>query len=325
MFNKIGENQCGIYIITNLINDKVYVGSTINKYGIYKRMYEHLYNLRKGKHINEHLQSAWNLYGEENFNFEILEIVDTLEMVNKREEYFIEYYKSYNREYGYNICRYSNTVSGYTHTLNTLIKLSGRKNNEESKKRQSIAQIGKISSKRVKIIQLSKSDEIIKIWDSMGEVEKELKIGHSKVSLVCNGIRKSAGGFKWKYFNESHKPHIRENRKIIQRNIKTNEIIKIWDSIGEASRKLDINFMGIKRVCDKVKEKITSGGYKWEYSDEIVNKKQINQKDKDGNLIKRWDSEYDAAKELSISVESIQNVLKNKGKTAGKFKWEYCN
>lgn len=33
----------------------------------------------------------------------------------------------------------------------------------------------------------------------MGEIERVLRINHSKVSLVCSGKRKTAGGFIWKY------------------------------------------------------------------------------------------------------------------------------
>lgn len=48
------------------------------------------------------------------------------------------------------------------------------------------------------IVQLSKSGEFIKKWNSAIEVEKQLGISRAHISKVVNGKRKSAGGFKWK-------------------------------------------------------------------------------------------------------------------------------
>lgn len=60
----------GIYQIRNIINNKIYVGSTVcfkNRWAV------HLFLLDRNKHGNSHLQSAWNKYGKDNFIFEILE------------------------------------------------------------------------------------------------------------------------------------------------------------------------------------------------------------------------------------------------------------
>lgn len=58
------------YIIKNLQNDKKYVGITTNPI---KRKQEHFNNLKQNKHCNRHLQSAYNLYGESYFEFQIIE------------------------------------------------------------------------------------------------------------------------------------------------------------------------------------------------------------------------------------------------------------
>ena len=62
------NKNIGIYKITNLINNKFYIGSSSD---LKKRLYEHRRELNLGVHANKHLQSAWNKYGEENFKFEI--------------------------------------------------------------------------------------------------------------------------------------------------------------------------------------------------------------------------------------------------------------
>lgn len=65
---KIDMNS-GIYKITNLINNKIYIGSTKN---LYQRRIDHFYSLKINKHHNSHLQNSYNKYGTENFVFEIL-------------------------------------------------------------------------------------------------------------------------------------------------------------------------------------------------------------------------------------------------------------
>ena len=66
----------GIYQIRNKNNGKVYIGQVYATKGANRRWLEHRAALRKGNHYNPHLQSAWNKYGEVNFSFEILEVVE---------------------------------------------------------------------------------------------------------------------------------------------------------------------------------------------------------------------------------------------------------
>lgn len=49
----------GVYQIYNPINNKRYIGSSIN---VERRLKEHLRNLKKNTHCNVHLQSAYNKY-----------------------------------------------------------------------------------------------------------------------------------------------------------------------------------------------------------------------------------------------------------------------
>ena len=43
------------------------------------------------------------------------------------------------------------------------------------------------------------TNELIKIWGGIREVERELGISHGNISACCKGKLKSAGGFVWKY------------------------------------------------------------------------------------------------------------------------------
>jgi group I intron endonuclease len=67
----------GIYKILNKINGKYYIGSSKNiNVGYSGRFNRHKRELKYNKHINSHLQNAWNKYGEQNFNFLIIEQCD---------------------------------------------------------------------------------------------------------------------------------------------------------------------------------------------------------------------------------------------------------
>lgn len=56
---------------------------------------------------------------------------------------------------------------------------------------------GKYHVKR--IYQFSKEKEYICSYNSIQEAEKTTGISHSNIVAVCNGRRKTAGGFIWKY------------------------------------------------------------------------------------------------------------------------------
>lgn len=61
-----------IYKIINLVNDKFYVGSTVHKK---VRFRQHRTLLRGSRHHCKHLQAAWNKYGEDKFDFRVVEEV----------------------------------------------------------------------------------------------------------------------------------------------------------------------------------------------------------------------------------------------------------
>lgn len=58
-----------------------------------------------------------------------------------------------------------------------------------------------LEKKRVKIVQLTLDDTIIKIWDSLSDASETLKITIGNISSTCKGNRKTCGGYKWKYYN----------------------------------------------------------------------------------------------------------------------------
>lgn len=91
----------GIYVIYNNVNGKFYVGSTTHSFRL--RWYAHLYQLRLNKHSNFILQRAWNKYGENAFEFRIVEILEKdQELILYREQYYLDMLFG---EYTYNLER----------------------------------------------------------------------------------------------------------------------------------------------------------------------------------------------------------------------------
>lgn len=89
----------GIYKIENLVNGHVYIGQSVN---IEKRWVKHKWDLNNSRHINSHLQHAWNKYGEDNFTHEIIEACEVEELDDK-EKLWIDFYDATNQLKGYNI------------------------------------------------------------------------------------------------------------------------------------------------------------------------------------------------------------------------------
>lgn len=78
--------ECGVYQIK--CNEKVYVGSTTGSFS--RRWNEHLSRLRRGVNGNQYLLNAFRKYGKESLHFSILEVVENLESVIEREQYYID-------------------------------------------------------------------------------------------------------------------------------------------------------------------------------------------------------------------------------------------
>lgn len=201
-----------IYKIVNNINDKVYIGKTYNT--IENRWKEHCNDYKKRKNENRPLYSAINKYGIENFHIELIEETNNPE---EREKYWIEYYSSF--KYGYNATkggdgkayvdvdiilklwnegknnREISEITGYdsktikNHLENSGITVGERRKRGFTKQSKPVAMLNK------------KIEEILRVFSSTQETERFLQKPGSKrhVYEVCNGKRKTAYGYKWKY------------------------------------------------------------------------------------------------------------------------------
>ena len=91
-----------IYKIVNTVNGKFYVGSTTNTR---ERFRTHRNRLRKNRHHANHLQAAWNKYGEGAFVFVVIETVPEGESLQDAENRWLA--EHVGKEHCYNKSRYS--------------------------------------------------------------------------------------------------------------------------------------------------------------------------------------------------------------------------
>lgn len=101
------REQSGIYTITHVKTDRVYVGQSAN---VCKRLMAHLSLLRKGNHRNPKLQSAFNYYGEDAFRFEPLEDCP-VECLDGAEQFWINSLRS-----NFNLAPAAGVQRGYKFT-----------------------------------------------------------------------------------------------------------------------------------------------------------------------------------------------------------------
>jgi hypothetical protein len=94
-----------IYMITNVVNGKKYVGQTIT---CKRRWIAHRYELNGNRHHNYKLQNAWNKYGSSNFLFEVIDATaQSLEELDLLEMQYIATFDSWKS--GYNLTEGADT------------------------------------------------------------------------------------------------------------------------------------------------------------------------------------------------------------------------
>ena len=127
-----------IYLITNKINNKHYVGQTTDKKGFngryhgkgvgIERVYNHYASREKHKrNYNKHLYDAINKYGFESFMInECLDKAFSQQELNTKEQYWVKFHNSFNNGYNNNYGGENNK-----HTEETKLKIS---NSEKGKR-----------------------------------------------------------------------------------------------------------------------------------------------------------------------------------------------
>lgn len=240
----------GIYMIKNILTNKVYIGSTID---FERRFYLHKINLNNNKHHSRHLQAAWNKYGPSNFEFIILEETraEKLELLIIEQNY-IDKLQSADMNFGYNINPKSGSSLG--------VKRSDeyRKKSSESRKGKNIGSENPMFGKRVYDIWLEKYGK--------EEADKRQKESNEKNKNSNTGKRL---GLKNPLIAERNK---KRTKPVLQYDLNDN-FIKEWNSSKDASLFLKIGEKTIRNSCLGIQGK--NAIFKWKYknpSDLLSNK-----------------------------------------------------
>jgi group I intron endonuclease len=137
------NKEKGIYSITHKISSKRYIGSTYSNF--YDRWCAHRSTLHRKCHSSILLQRAWDKYGSDAFEFEIIEI--NCENLHDRELHYINYFQSSDPMFGYNISKETNNARlGHQQSdsakLKISLKLKGIKRSNETKQKISASKTG---------------------------------------------------------------------------------------------------------------------------------------------------------------------------------------
>lgn len=273
--NVIYERQCGIYIIycdKARKKNGVYIGQSRD---IHKRWLAHVNDLKNNRHKNKHLQNIYNKYGENSFNFDILELCSPDEL-NKKEEYYIDYYDSY--KHGMNKTLGGEGTHGMVYT-EEMRKARSRENSAWWGRKHKEGWYEKIlpyvlAVKCKPVVQLDKDTfEVINEYSSVSEASKEMGCSVTAIDRCLNHQCQTSQGYIWLFkesYDNGERPqeiHNTKKKEVYQRDKTTMEIICHYSSIEEAERimnnndgKRHSNIIG----CLSHKSK-TAYGYIWTY------------------------------------------------------------
>lgn len=141
---RISKTPCsgGVYRITCTATGKNYIGSTKR---IFRHRWDgHLSHLKSSRHVNRHLQNAWNKYGEHFFDFCVLESVQFIKDLIDCEQKWLDFYQAFDREYGYNIAARADRSCPSEETKAKMrLSSSGRKMSEQTKEKLRAINLGR--------------------------------------------------------------------------------------------------------------------------------------------------------------------------------------
>lgn len=138
----------GVYQIINTVNGRRYIGSSVR---LHKRLAEHRRKLDRGSHENARLQNAYKKYGSGAFEFLLIEHVSCRADLLRREQFWIDFHRSSDRNYGYNICVTAGSPAGTKHSDEAKLRMSAAQQkrapaSESTREKISAALKGRIKS-----------------------------------------------------------------------------------------------------------------------------------------------------------------------------------
>lgn len=185
-----------VYIHTNKINGKMYVGQTVYGDEPNKRW-------RNGDGYKSHIYfwKAIQKYGWDGFDHEIIAGKLTKEEADNFERLLIDKLQTYNNNFGYNLTLGGDGICGYHHTEAAKDKIGnaaigrnvGMLRSEETRQK-----IRESSHKKV-VVQKDMSGNVIRQYDSLSRASRETGTNLGNISSCCHLRVPVAGGFIWEF------------------------------------------------------------------------------------------------------------------------------
>lgn len=163
----------GVYAIVNITNNKFYIGSSGH---ILRRFSQHRIDLKNNVNHSFFLQRAVNKHGIDNFDFKIIEVVPSVDNLKEREQYWLDFYKPFLREFGYNTNPKSDDWTGSKHRPESIEKMKLIKANmsDETKAKISKSRMGQPANFKGK-----------HHTEEAKQVMRELKLGTKQSDAQC--------------------------------------------------------------------------------------------------------------------------------------------
>lgn len=294
-----------VYKVTNKINGKLYIGKT---YNFEKRKREHILN----KNDNLPFHNALKKYGEENFEWEIIDTSDNDEEIKQKEIYWIK---------KLNTCIKSKKSNGYN------ITVGGE---------------GGVSWNSEPVVQFDFDGNYIEEFESASCASLKSKADRHMIIECAKGNLSQSGGYQWKFkkdvksnrISNYNKKSSHRTKQIVQLDL-NGYLINVFDSVTDASKKLNLNRANISScLCGYSKR---CGGYQWIYFEDYnpskdysfkgveYKDKTIFQLDDKNNIINTFNNCSEASRAIGepTSVhKQIHKALKSGHKCKG-FRWVY--
>jgi group I intron endonuclease len=303
------SKNSGIYKITTLHNNKIYIGSSIC---LQKRQKDHINDLKRNKHYIKYLQRIFNKYGEDNFKIEFLFISQIKYQLNSKnhkklivlEEVLINKLKA-----DYNTDKTPTKTLSFTTKINSKI-----------------------------IYQYDINGNFIKEWSSASEVLRQLNI---QPQNSLKGSNRSSGGFMWTFSKHDNLPKYTANQgsygnqKITIHDIWGHKI-KTFSCIKDCCLEIfpDKELSKIRQMISKYsKDGRVLHNYRFSYGDNNKLDNSINLKHRINFIVVQYDLKMNfiqiyptlqEAQKLS-GIKSIYDNLSGKTKQAGGFIWQKLN
>lgn len=342
-----------IYKITNIINNKVYIGQTTKT--VEARWKQHKRNSVSKKYA---LYYAMRKYGIDNFKIETLEQCNNKDLDEKEIEW-IAFYNSY-RE-GYNMTLGGGGTSNYDYEAIYKMWQEGKDIFEIHEKigcrREKIYEIllsyniekediDKYRRKREKknILQYSRNGILVNEYYTLEDASQKVNSCIENIGRACRRGN-TAEGYFWKYANnekeiadiiqEYYERKSKINTKSVCQIDFKGKIVKIWPSLTAASEYFRCSLQNIKRSISHPTE--NACGFLWEFEENKGNISQrvqtylnrpgvkaisleVKQYSMTGEYIKTFPSMKKASEETGIERTALQKAVRNYY-TSGGYVW----